>query len=50
MGQELFLGQPPKYVKSWILNKDMPVGGWTDIVKALETGKIASGKLEGVKF
>ena len=50
MGQELFLGQPPKYVKSWILNKDMPAGGWTDIVKALETGKISSKTLQGIKF
>jgi hypothetical protein len=50
MGQELFLGQPPKYVKNWILNKDMPAGGWTDIVKALETGNISSKTLNGIKF
>jgi hypothetical protein len=50
MGQELFLGQPPKYVKNWILNKDMPAGGWTDIVKALETGNISSKTLQGIKF
>ena len=54
MGQEFFLGKPSKHTENWIinkiLNKDMPAGGWTDIVKALETGKISSKTLQGIKF
>lgn len=50
MGYNRYLGQPPKSIKKWLLNKDLPIGGWTDIVKALETGNISSQTLNGIKF
>lgn len=50
MGTEIYLGQPPECVKKWILDKDLPAGGWTEVVKALEAGDITSGTLNGITF
>ena len=50
MSTEIYLGEPPKHVKDWILNKDLPKGGWTEVMKALEAGDITSGTLNGITF
>ena len=50
MSTEIYLGEPPKYVKDWILNKYQPKGGWTKVVETLEAGNITSGTLNGITF
>ena len=47
---EICVGEPPKFVKTWILNKDEPVGGWMGVVNALEAGDITAGTLNGITF
>lgn len=50
MSTEIYLGEPPKHVKDWLLNKDLPKGGWTEVMKALEAGDITAGTLNGITF